>query len=79
VMYGRGKSDSPIVPGKPPNKVGAPAAGCSQKYRLSWQRMTRTLTVGCLRHGSATPIPSRALPSLPKAGAGCGNAARPDL
>jgi hypothetical protein len=25
-MHGRGKSDSPIVPGKPPNKAGAPAA-----------------------------------------------------
>jgi len=25
-MYGRGKSDSPIVPGKPPNKAEAPAA-----------------------------------------------------
>lgn len=26
MMHGRGKSDSPIVPGKPPNKAGSPAA-----------------------------------------------------
>ena len=26
MMNGRGKSDSPIVPGKPPNKAGQPAA-----------------------------------------------------
>jgi hypothetical protein len=25
-MYGRGKSDRPVVPGKPPNKAGQPAA-----------------------------------------------------
>src|SRR2546422_8139192 len=26
VMNGRGKSDGPVVPGKPPNKAGRPAA-----------------------------------------------------
>ena len=26
MMNGRGKSDSPIVPGKPPNKAEGPAA-----------------------------------------------------
>jgi len=88
-MNGHGKSDSSVVPKKSPNKAGHAAAAEEMEGRglaqgnLRQQNASRTqrrndahreleqvrLAVSCTA--------ARAL--SPKAGAGCGSSARPDL
>ena len=81
MMDGRGKSDSPVVPEKSPNKTGQPVAEGTEG---------RGLAKGNLPQQNASRTPSRkdapsalervrqASASSPKARAGCGNPACPD-
>jgi hypothetical protein len=51
----------------------------SQNGRVTWDRMRRLLDRCSLLPGFIMTIPCAALVSSPKAGAGCGKPARPDL
>ncbi len=94
MMNGRGKSDSSIVPGKPPNRAEEPAAEAVEGKGLAegnsvGQNASRTLgridacsALERVRQSAsvfATRSMDTLLPSLPEAGARCGNSARRDL
>ena len=67
-MYGRGKSDSPIVPGKPPNKVEAPAAEAVEGRGLAKGNLREQNTPRTLRRktGSLSRSHGRAIEALPE-------------
>ena len=93
MMNGHGKSDRPVVPAKPANNAGPPAAeGMEGRGPASGnRRASHTHRTPCriIRVPPAlAPIRRKELEvvhvvpfltSLPEAGAGCGNSARPDL
>ena len=86
MMDGRGKSDSPVVPGKPPNKAEGLAAEAAEGRGLAKGNPPERDALRTQGRGGAPSALERvrqaassALALSPKAGAGCGNAARPDL
>ena len=91
MMHGDGKSDIAIVPEKPPNKAGGPAAEVVEERAVAkGKRLAAGHAPDTEPGARGTPAgagagcregckgsPSYASPS-PKARAGCGSAARPD-
>ena len=87
-MQEHGESDRPVVPTKPPNNVGQPAAEAVEGRGLAKENVGRQNT---LRTQSRESVPSaldrvrqagclsNAWPPSSKAGAGCTNSASPDL
>ena len=91
-MNGRGKSDWPVVPEKPANKVDAAATTAESVEGRGWAkgnsvernsdrtRSRERLSQALDRVRQAAPIISEGdCASTPEAGAGCGSAASPDL
>ena len=58
---------------------GTARSGAAVRRNASWKRMKRYVTRWLPPARICHPYPCGALASSPKAGAGCGNAARPDL
>ncbi len=84
MMDGSGKSDGPIVPGKPPNRAGRPAAEAVEgrgpaKGNSRQRNALRTQSRAGAQGALSRVRQADASASSPKVGAGCGSAARPDL